>query len=201
MLSSILIISVASSLLVTLLAVPIEHLSIKRVPNDVSVSRLPPRTLPTTLLTNNLTTIPKWRPFCWPDDGDPVRRACPITDRADCPQAVMSMLYEGPDDEQLVWEETRVWIYGSCGVILIPSPVLPIHRGTFSRTDIARCAEIVRMACVTEEHGYRGGAIPIGAGVFEVAVHGKPIHPSIAGGLGGCLSTMSVDASGEPIYE
>ena len=84
------------------------------------------------------------------------------------------MLSEGSDEEQLVWDRTRVWIYESCGVFLIASPGLPIHRGTFSRNEIAQCAENVQLICVTEEHGYRGGIVPIDAGIFQVAISGKP---------------------------
>ncbi len=73
-----------------------------------------------------------------------------------------------------------MWIYDSCGVSLVASAGLPIHRGTFTRSEIAHCAEIVRIACVNEKHGYRGGIIPIDAGVFQVAVSGKPIMLSWA---------------------
>ena len=104
--------------------------------------------------------------------------ASPITDRLDCPQAVLNMLHEGPDEEPVVWEGTRKWMYESCGVFLLPSPSLPIHRSTFSRSDIAQCAETIRTACVNKEHGYRGGIIPIDVGIFQVAVHGRPIHVS-----------------------
>lgn len=89
------------------------------------------------------------------------------------------MLFEGPELEPLVWDSLRAWMYGSCGLFLIPSPGLPIHRDTFSRYDIAQSAESIRRACVNEEHGYRGGIALIAAGVFQVALSGKPIKLSV----------------------
>ena len=88
----------------------------------------------------------------------------------------MNMLWEGPEGELLVWDRMKAWLYGSCGLFLVPSPRLPIHRGTFSRNDIAHCAESIGLACVNEKHGYRGGIIPVDAGVFLVALAGKPAH-------------------------
>ena len=69
-------------------------------------------------------------------------------------------------------------MYESCGLFLVPAKGLPVHRDTFTRYSIAQCAESLRLACVNEEHGYRGGVLPIAAGVFHVAVSGKPIHLS-----------------------
>ena len=88
------------------------------------------------------------------------------------------MLAQGSDLELLVWDRLQAWIYESCGLFLMPTRGLPIHRDTFSRNDIAQCAESVRLACVNEEHGYRGGILPIAAGVFQVAVAGRPIQLS-----------------------
>ena len=86
----------------------------------------------------------------------------------------MNMLGEGPDEEPLVWHRDLAWRYGSCGIFLVKSGKLPIHRATFSRKEIAQCADLIRMACVNEQHGYRGGIIPIDAGVFDVALAGTP---------------------------
>ncbi len=171
-----------ASLLVTTSAVPTERNPIVSTGNAVDSSNFTPPTLPTVTLAKNLSTPRMWRPRCWPDDPgmDPMGKANPITDRADCPQAIMNMLTEGPPDEMLVWDTTRTWIYNSCGVFLLESPGLPIHRATFTRTEIAQCAERIRIACVNEKHGYRGGIIPIDAGVFQVAVSGKPVRLSWA---------------------
>ena len=78
-----------------------------------------------------------------------------------------------------MWDSLRGWMYGSCGLFLVPSAELPIHRGTFSRNDIAESAEVIRRGCVIEEHGFRGGIVPIAAGVFHVAISGKPIKLSV----------------------
>lgn len=103
----------------------------------------------------------------------------------------MNMLSEGPDMEPLVWDRIRVWGYDSCDVFLVPLPELPIHRGTFSRNEIAHCAETVRIACVNEEHGFRGGIIRIDAGVFQVAISGKPTQLSWVGWEGGLRSNLT----------
>lgn len=177
MLSSTLVISFASSLLITVSAVPTAHVSRNSTPNDVNPSTSPP-TSSTVVLVKNLTTTATSRLGCWPDHpgADPMGKANPITDPTDCTQAVMKMLREGPDREPLVWEHTGAWFYGSCGLFLVPSHELPIHRGTFSRNDIAQCAERIRLKCVNEKNGYRGGLVPIDAGVFWVALSGKPGH-------------------------
>lgn len=112
---------------------------------------------------------------------DPRERFKSITDREDCLRAVMDMLSEGPEREPLVWDRMRVWIYESCGLFLVPSIMLPIHRGIFSRKDIANCAESIGLKCVTKKHGYRGGILPVDAGVFQVAIAGEPAQPSLEG--------------------
>lgn len=89
------------------------------------------------------------------------------------------MLSEGSDRELLVWDQQRGWTYESCGLFLLPTPGLPIHRDTFSRNDIAQYAESIRLACVNEKHGFRGGISQIAAGVFQVAVAGKPGRVSL----------------------
>lgn len=85
------------------------------------------------------------------------------------------MLFDGPDDELLVWDGLRIWTHESCGLYLLPAPGLPIHRDTFSRMDIALCARSVRRACVNMEHGYRGGLVPVGAGVFHIGIAGRRV--------------------------
>lgn len=89
------------------------------------------------------------------------------------------MFIEGSDHELLVWDRQRAWAYESCSLFLMPAPGLPIHRDTFSRDEIANAAEIVRLACMNEEHGYRGGFLPIAAGVFQVGINATLISPSL----------------------
>ena len=177
MLSSTLVIFFASSLLITVSGVPTARVSSNSILNDVNPSTSPP-TLSIVVLAKNLTTTATSRLGCWPDHpgADPMGKANPITHPADCALAVMKMLREGPDGEPLVWEHTRAWFYGSCGLFLLPSRHLPIHRGTFSRNDIAQCAGRIRLKCVNEKNGYRGGIVPVDAGVFSVALSGKPAH-------------------------
>ena len=170
----------ASSLLVTTFALPTESISIISKPKAVSASTFSPPNLTTVRLTNNLTTTATSCPRCWPNnpDPDPTKEASSITHPADCFQAVLKMLAEGSDLELLVWDRLRSWIYDSCGLFLLPAEGLPVHRDTFTRNDIAQCAENLRLACVNKEHGFRGGILPIAAGVFHVAVSGKPVQLS-----------------------
>ena len=176
MLSSFSIIYFATSLLVTTSAVPTGHSPSLLTPsNDGSLSILSNSSLPTVLLEKNLTA--HWRPSCFPDIQPP------IANPADCVQARLHMLLEGPDrDEPVVWDKDRGWIFRSCVLYLLISfdaRVLPIHRGTFSRKEIAECAERVQTGCVTEEHGYRGGKIAIDTGVFEVSLDATPVRLSL----------------------
>lgn len=175
-----LVICFASSLLATASAIPAKRILPLSTPNRVNPSTSL-SSLPTALSASNLTITAGRRPSCWPDepDTDPRGRIKPITDREDCLRAVMDMLSEGPERELLVWDSMRVWIYESCGLFLVPSIRLPIHRGTFSRRDIAKCAESIGLKCVTEKHGYRGGILPVDAGVFQVAIAGEPAQPPL----------------------
>lgn len=178
-----LVICFASSLLVTASAIPAKRILPLSTPNHVNPSAFSLPSLPTPLKASNLTITARRHPSCWPDepDTDPRERIKPITDREDCSRAVMDMLSEGPEMVPLVWDRMRVWIYESCGLFLVPSIRLPIHRGTFSRKDIAYCANSIRLKCVTENHGYRGGIFPVGAGVFQVAIAGEPAQPLLEG--------------------
>ena len=65
-----------------------------------------------------------------------------------------------------------MWEYASCSLDLIPVSELPIHRDTFSRIEIADCAESIRLVCMQQGHVYRGGTVPIAAGVFTVGLFG-----------------------------
>ena len=78
-------------------------------------------------------------------------------------------------------------MYGSCGLFLIPAQRLPIHRDAFSRDEIAHSVESIRLACVNEKHGYKGGILPIAAGVFQVAIGGVLIQLSLGGGEEGIM--------------
>ncbi|CAD6588434.1 MAG: hypothetical protein ASARMPREDX12_003327 [Alectoria sarmentosa] len=181
MLSLTLTICFAFSLIGTVFAIPTQHNAAIPTPKDSNPSSFSPPTLPTLRLANNLTTSATWRPACWSEDPDPdpMEKANPITHPADCFQAVLQMLSEGSDRELLVWDQQRGWTYESCGLFLLPTPGLPIHRDTFSRNDVAQCAESIRLACVNEKHGFRGGLSQIAAGVFQVAVAGKPGRVSL----------------------
>ena len=174
MLSLFLIIYFACSLLVTTSAIPTKHSPSLLTPSDVTPSTLSIPSLPAVLLAKDLTT--RRRPGCWPD-------VHPITNPADCVQARLNMLLDGPSpDEPVVWDRDQGWIYRSCVLYLTISydaRVLPIHRGTFSRKDIAECAEKVQTVCVTEEQGYRGGKIAIDKGVFEVVLAARPVQLSL----------------------
>ena len=184
MLSPFLIICLASSLLDTTLAVPTKRSLSLLTPSDVSPPTLSNSSLPAVLLAKNLMT--RWRPRCWPD-------LPPIPNPADCVQAKANMLLELPDpDEPVVWERDHGWIYESCVLYLGTSwdaRSLPIHRGTFSRMDIADCAERIQTDCVNVEHGYRGGKIGIDTGVFEVAL--APVRQSLEDGEEGVKSNTT----------
>ena len=174
MLSPFLIICFASCLLITTSAVPTKRSLSLLTPSDVSPSTLSNSSLPAALLAENLAI--RRHPGCWPSNP-------PISNPADCVHARVDMLLEVPllkRDEPVVWDKGQIWRYRSCVLYLVISwhaRELPIHRGTFSRRDIAECAERVQKDCVTREHGYRGGKIAIDAGVFEVAL--TPVPPSL----------------------
>ena len=173
MLSLSLIICFASSLLITTSAVPTKRSLSLLTPSDVSPSTLSNSSLPAALLADDLAI--RQQPGCWPSNP-------PIANSADCVHAKVNMLLEVPllnRDEPVVWDRAQGWRYRSCVLYLVISwnaRDLPIHRGTFSRGDIAECAARVQKDCVTREHGYRGGKIAIDAGVFEVAL--APAPPS-----------------------
>lgn len=169
MLSLASIICFAFSLIVTSSAISAKHILTTSTPKS-NISFI--QSLPKTLLTHNLTTTVAWRPICGPDSGTPV------THPADCTQAILNMFSEGPDHELLVWDGLRIWAHGSCDLYLLPAPGLPIHRDTLTRIDIAQCARSIRRTCVNEEHGYRGGLLPVGAGVFNVGIAGRRIQLS-----------------------
>ena len=172
MLSLASIIYFASSLIVTSSAISAKHILTTSTPQSNISSTFLIQSLSRTLLTHNFTTTVPWRPICGLDS------ASPVTPPADCSQAVLNMFIEKPDHELLIWDGLRIWDQGSCGLYLLPAPGLPIHRDTFSRTDIAQCARSIRRACVNEEHGYRGRLLPVGAGVFHVAIAGRRIQLS-----------------------
>ena len=168
--SPFLILCFAFSLLSTTSAVPTKRSLSLLTPSDVSLSTLSNSSLPAFLSAETLAV--RRRPGCWPGTAS-------ITNPADCTQAKLDILLEVADpDEPVVWDTNRGWIYRSCVLYLMTSydaRSLPIHRGTFSRTDIAECAEKVQTECVTAEHRYRGGKIGIDTGVFEVGLMASPL--------------------------
>ena len=163
-----------SPLLFTLFATPTEHIptiAISKVTNPLIRS---PANLSILVLAQNLNTTVNRRPFptCGRDYPDSTEIVYPISNPADCSQAVLDMFYEGDAYDPLVWDQQRWWGYASCSLQLIPVSVLPIHRDTFSRTEIADCAESIRLVCMKEGQVYRGGIVPIAAGVFKVGLFG-----------------------------
>ena len=163
-----------SPLLFTLFATPTEHFPIVAISKATNPLIRSLARLPILLLAQNLNTTGISRPFptCGRDDPDPMENANPISNPADCPQAVLNMLYEGDAGDPLVWDQQRMWEYASCALQIVPVPELPIHRDTFSRTEIADCAERIRLVCMKGGHVYRGGTVPIAAGVFKVGLFG-----------------------------
>ena len=156
--------------LATTFAVPKKQIPALSPPNNVSPLTFSPPDLPTLRLARNLTTNVAWRPVCVRTDTGPdsPQKSNQITYSEDCYHAVRLMLLEGSASELLVWERGRRWVYRSCGLFLIPVPELPIHRDTFSRTDVTNCAESIRVTCMNQAHGNKGGFVPIAAGVFHV---------------------------------
>ena len=163
-----------SPLLFTLFAIPTEYLptiAISKVTNPLIRS---PSNSSILVLAQNLNTTVSSRPFptCGRDDPDSTETVYPISNPADCSQAVLDMFFEGDAGDPLVWDQERWWGYASCSLQLIPVSELPIHRDTFSRTEIADCAESIRLVCMKEGRVYRGGIVPIAAGVFKVGLFG-----------------------------
>ena len=164
-----------SPLLFTLFASPTEQIPTVAISKVTNPSIRSPANLSILVMAQNLNTTVSSRPFptCGHDDADPTENANPISNPEDCFQAVLDMFYEGDAGDPLVWDQQRWWGYASCSLQLIPVPELPIHRGTFSRIEIADCAESIRLVCLKAGHVYRGGTVPIAAGVFKVGIFGE----------------------------
>ena len=163
-----------SPLLFTLLATPTEHVPTVAISKVTNLLIGSPAKLPILVLAQDLNTTVTSRPFptCGRDNLDPTEDANPISNPADCPQAVLKMFYEGDAGALLVWDQQRAWQYASCSLQIVPVSELPIHRDTFSRNEIADCAESIRLVCLKQGHVYRGGTVPIAAGVFQVGLFG-----------------------------
>lgn len=131
------------------------------------------------LNTQNGTSNPGFVPDCWPDLPGPGPKAPPITHPPDCGEAIQEMFAEAPSWEEEVWAARRSWTHQSCGLFLIPMYGIRTPRDTFSRLEIAREASAIQIVCVNDAHGLRGGAVPIGIGVFEVALMGRPDVPGL----------------------
>ena len=87
--------------------------------------------------------------------------------------AVARLIKGGDPSEPEIWVMKVEWKYGSCIVSLVPSHKYDA-RVFLPRDDIAHSARVVFLVCVKEEHMMRGGWIPIGSGLFSVAVTGTP---------------------------
>ena len=162
------------SLLFAFFATPTEHIPTVAISKVTNPLRRSFAKSPILVLAQDLNTTVTSRPFptCGRDDPDPTENANPISNPADCPQAVLKMFYGGDAGALLVWDRQQTWEYASCSLQIVPVPELPIHRDTFSRTDIADCAESIRLVCMKQGHVYRGGTVPIAAGVFQVGLFG-----------------------------
>ena len=125
--------------------------------------------VPDSTSANNSTNL-GYSPACY----EPNRWRIPITDAFDCEIAAFSILNDDPKDEPIHWSQRHTWSIDSCNFVLRPLCRRP--QGVFSRTGIANAAWRLSEKCVTEEYGFRGGYIPIGAGeqiCFEVEVFGR----------------------------
>lgn len=97
----------------------------------------------------------------------------PITNPADCNEAKRELLHASGALEPTDWYISQRWTYHTCDICLLPIQRHRAMKDTFSRLDIARDAQFVIDNCVTQSHGFRGGSIVIGEGLFEVAVLGR----------------------------
>lgn len=168
---------IACSLFIPVLALPSFHKRTFSPTTPEKRSTVPLTniiTSPTVLIAENGTSSTNFLPACWPDFPSPAPKAPPITNPRDCGEAIRHMINEGRATEPVVWFAQRDWTYNSCAIFLIPAGGIRTPRDTFSRLEIAREASAIQMACANGAHGYRGGVVPIGVGIFEVALVGRP---------------------------
>ena len=108
-----------------------------------------------------------YSPVCYPPPPAPAPVA--IASPADCSYVILQIISEGNPRQVAQWHERRKWTYNTCTIDLIPQSLQSY--AIFSRTDIAREASIIQLACVNQEHGFRGGFIKIWImGVFDLTV-------------------------------
>ena len=130
------------------------------LPSDaiLSLSTVKNASFPT--IITNITTS-NALPFCWPTG----RENYPISPD-DCDDAIVDLISRG-GTLPVVWTSQRQWHYRTCSILLIPndpgvSDTFQNAQDTFSRLDIARVAKEIKVACINEEHGFRGGVKDIG---------------------------------------
>ncbi|KAI4091452.1 MAG: hypothetical protein L6R37_007737 [Teloschistes peruensis] len=116
-----------------------------------------------------------YNPRCWSDTLSRFRPLIiPIDDPSDCYEAILLVVEHHDPQVPLIWIEPHSWHYGSCSIYLDPVPTRSlVIRDVFARGDINWAALQVQLMCVTEQRGWLGGRIPVGRGVFEVAVMDK----------------------------
>lgn len=168
------------SLSSTILALPSRHtrtLLPTTLDERATVPAPDARSSSTLSAADNGTKIPNFVPECFPDLPGPGPATPPITNLLDCGEAIRQLIAESHAVEPVVWFAHREWTYASCGVFLIPMYGIRTPRDTFSRLEIARDASVIQMQCANAAHGFRGGFVPIGVGVFDVALFGRPLEP------------------------
>lgn len=128
-----------------------------------------------TSANNNTTTIIEYSPVCF---SEPLGLVFRVRNPPDCIQAMLQITTEGPPDEPVIWTSERRWISGSCMIELVTN-TRPIPGDTFSIKTIVHTALSLVLECVTAAHGYVGGYMLIGTGVFHVVVQGTPTDPKL----------------------
>ena len=96
------------------------------------------------------------------------RETAPIANPANCNVAIYELISEGDPEEAVLWSEWQTWTFRTCKVELVPRT----ERAEYiSRGSLARAATVTKRLCITQEHGYRGGYVAVGARMmFELKV-------------------------------
>ncbi len=102
-----------------------------------------------TLVVNEITY-----PTCYRS-----RQAAPIANPSHCYVAIYQLISAGDPEEAVLWRGRTTWSWLTCKVELVPRVESSEY---ITRAKLARAAAFVKGDCVTLEHGYRGGYIPVG---------------------------------------
>lgn len=92
-----------------------------------------------------------------------------VTNPIDCRGAIFRVTRGGDPRDPQFWTSRASWVHGSCGVFLTPGS--SHARLNFPRIDMAEIGQEIERKCMTWQHEFIGGWVPIG-GSFVVILTG-----------------------------